>query len=401
MADVQSSEGLEFGLNSLMQPEVQKCPWPYYKMLRDTKPVLRAGDGEVEMVFVAKHEDIDYVLHQPKLFSSLPDQTLRGYPQIPIQIDPPLHSKWRRILDPFFSPREVAKLEPGITERVNRLIDGFVERGECDYANEYAVPLPCSVFLQIMGFPLDELDAFVDLKERLLRGTGERMGRGDEIKDKALDELYTRLEGLLEDHRRQPRDDLFTQILNIEIDGRPLSHEELIGVCHLLFIAGLDTVTDSLTCFYAFLARNPGHRQRLVDDPDVIPRAIEEMLRYESPVTMVLPRRVTEETELRGCPLHPGDKIVTLLGSANMDELAVDNPDVVDFDRSAQRHLAFGGGPHRCLGSNLARMELRISLREWHRRIPEYHIPEGYELEYAGLLRQVERLPLVFDKVVS
>jgi cytochrome P450 len=166
-----------------------------------------------------------------------------------------------------------------------------------------------------------------------------------------------------------------------------------------LFIAGLDTVTDSLTCFYSFLGIHQEHRQRIVDDPEVIPRAIEEMLRYESPVTMVLPRQVTEETELGGCPLHQGDRIIPLLGSANNDERVIDDPEVVDFDRPSFRHYAFGAGVHRCLGSHLARLELRVSLREWHRRIPEYHIPEGTELQWASLLRQVEHLPLVFDRV--
>jgi cytochrome P450 len=209
------------------------------------------------------------------------------------------------------------------------------------------------------------------------------------------------LEQLLIDRRRQPKDDLMTLLINSEIEGRPLTHEELMGTCHLLFIAGLDTVTDSLSCFYAFLATHPEHRRRLVEDPDTIPSAIEEMLRYESPVTMVLPRVVTQETELSGCPVHPGDKIIALLGSANNDESVVDNPEEVDFDRTGIRHYAFGGGVHRCLGSNLARLELRVSLREWHRRIPEYHIADGVELQYAALLRQVEHLPLVFDKVVG
>ena len=388
-----------FQFDSLLQPEVSKCPWPYYKRMRDTNPVLRAGGDGSEVVFIAKHEDIDYVLHNPKLFSSNGDQGQQMAPLIPISFDPPVHSKWRRLLDPFFSPREMAKLEADITLQANELIDRFIDRGECDYADEYAVPLPCSVFLKIMGLPLEDLDAFVNLKDRLLRGTGESFQSQDEVQKQAHEELDARLEALLNERRRQPQDDLLTQLLHSEIDGRPLTQEELVSASNLLFIAGLDTVTDSLTCFYSFLGIHQEHRQRIVDDPEVIPRAIEEMLRYESPVTMVLPRQVTEETELGGCPLHQGDRIIPLLGSANNDERVIDDPEVVDFDRPSFRHYAFGAGVHRCLGSHLARLELRVSLREWHRRIPEYHIPEGTELQWASLLRQVEHLPLVFDRV--
>ena len=399
MSELDASADSVFQFDSLLQPEVSRCPWPYYKQMRDTNPILRAGGDGSEFVFIAKHEDIKTVLHDPQLFSSNSVAVEQAFPLVPITFDPPEHSKWRRLLDPFFSPREMAKLEDGVTQQANELIDRFVGRGECDYADEFAVPLPCSVFLQIMGLPLDQLDTFVDLKEKLLRGSGENFQSQDDVQERARDELSAILEDLLDQRSRHPQDDLLTKLLSSEIDNRSLTHAELMGTCHLMFIAGLDTVTDSLTCFYSFLGRNKQHRQQLVDDPEAIPRAIEEMLRYESPVTMVLPRKVTAETELGGCPLHAGDQIIPLLGSANNDERVIDEPDVVDFDRPPFRNYAFGGGVHRCLGSHLARLELRVSLREWHRRIPDYHIPDDVELQWASLLRQVEHLPLVFDKI--
>lgn len=406
MTDPSNDAEFEFGLDLLWRPEVSRNPWPYYKQMRDTLPVARSGNS----VFISKHEDIDRVLHEPKVFTSRGLGSGPGL--IPITMDPPEHSKWRRLLDPFFSPREMNKLKDHVTLRANEHIDRFIDRGECDYADEYGVPFPCSVFMELMGFPLELLDSFVEMKERMLRGGGPNRqaeataarGTGDDhysTQSPVQLELGAILEDLLASRSRAPKDDLMTRLLSSEIDGRPLTHEETISVCNLLFIAGLDTVTDTLTCFYAFLAQNDEHRRRLVEEPEVIPRAVEEMLRYESPVTMVLPRRVTEETELSGCPIHTGDVITPLLGSANNDERVVDSPGVVDFDREAVRHLAFGGGVHRCLGSNLARLELRVSLAEWHRRIPEYHIPEGVELKYAPSLRQVEHLPLVFDKVTG
>ena len=391
-----------FGIDSLMQPEFSKCPHPYFEHMRAVNPVLRVGEPDAAgVVFLGKYEDIDHVLHTPELFSSEfhKNGPSADRPLIPINLDPPHHRKWRQLLDPMFNKREMLKLEEDIARRVNVLIDGFIERGECDYAEEYAVPLPCTVFLCLMGLPLEDLDVFIDLKERLLRGGGGGFMVQDEVQMKANEELTERFEKLIEDRKRDPQDDVLTKIINSEIDGRPITHAELLGTCHLLFIAGLDTVTDSLTCFYAFLAENPEHRQRIVDDPLVVNRAIEEMLRFESPVPFV-PRVATQDMELRGCPVVKGDQVVVLLGSANNDDEAHDRPDVVDFDRESVRHYAFGGGIHRCLGSHLARLELKVSLQEWHKRIPEYHIKDGVELEWAPLLRQVHHLPLVFDRVV-
>ncbi len=402
MTDLEVPAEPAFEFDSLMKPEFSKCPQPYYKRMRDTNPVLRTGNDVSSAVFIAKYEDIDYVLHNPALFSSENKLGPRSdEPMIPINMDPPEQRKWRRLLDPLFSPREVNKIEGDITRRVNELIDRFIARGECDYATEFAVPLPCSLFLRMMGLPLEDLDVFVDLNNRLMRGDGETYMAEDNVQARANEELGTYLEQSIAARRRQPADDLLTKLLNLEFEGRPLTDGEMMGACRLLFVAGLDTVTDSLSCFYAFLGRNPEHRRRLVEDPAVIPRAVEEMLRFESPVTMVLPRTVTEETEVGGCPVHVGEQIIPLLGSANTDERIFENADVVDFDRPSTRHYAFGGGAHRCLGSHLARTELRISLREWHKRIPEYHIPDDVELEFAPLLRQVEHLPIVFDTVVG
>ena len=398
MTDATVPEEATFQFDSLLRPEFTKCPWPYYKQMRDTNPVLRLGSEAAKIIFIARHEDIDYVLHNPHLFSSRqPGALEQGFPQIPIGLDPPEHSKWRRLLDPWFSPREMAKLKEDVTHQVNVMIDGFIERGECDYAIEYAVPLPCSVFMRLMGFPLEQLQLFVDLKDRMLRGAGENFGVPDDIQRAAREEITAMLEHVLVQRRREPRDDLITKLIHSEIDGQPLTHAELLGACHLLFFAGLDTVTDSLTCFYAFLARNPQHRRRLVSDPGIIPDAIEEMLRYESPVTMVIPRMVTEETELGGFPVHPGERIIPLLGSANNDERVINHPEVVDFDRTATRHYAFGGGVHRCLGSHLARLEMEVALQAWHERIPDYAIAPGEVLTYNGNPRAPHRLPLVWS----
>ena len=223
---------------------------------------------------------------------------------IPQQVDPPDQLKYRRLLDPLFSPRQMNKLEASINSRANELIDGMIGRGGCDYASDYAVPLPCGVFLQLMGLPLSEVPVFLEIKEKSIRGTpGAAMSYADDpVRKEGTMELLGRFEELIAERRRQPREDLLTELLNVEIEGPRLSHEELLGMCRLLFMAGLDTVTDSLTCFFAFLARNPDKRRRLVEEPELIPSAVEEMLRYETPAPWV-PRVAAASTEMSGCPI--------------------------------------------------------------------------------------------------
>ena len=183
--------------------------------------------------------------------------------------------------------------------------------------------------------------------------------------------------------------------LDAEVDGHRLTNDDVLDIGYLFFLAGLDTVTASLDCMFTYLAQHPEHRQQLVDDPSLIQHAIEEMLRWETPVQGVV-RVTTEDTEIGGCPVHKGQVVSVMLGSANVDERAWTEPDTIDFDREENRHLAFGGGAHRCLGSHLARMELRVALEEWHKAIPDYRLREGVELLYTQGLRAVENLELVW-----
>jgi cytochrome P450 len=189
---------------------------------------------------------------------------------------------------------------------------------------------------------------------------------------------------------------MLTLFLNAEIEGQRLTVDEIVGICFLFILAGLDTVTDSLECFVAYLAQHPDQRQRIVDDPSIIPSAVEELLRWETPVTAV-PRLAMKDMDLGGCPIKKGDNIGVSIGAANTDEEALPDAGIVDLTRNPNKHLAFGGGIHRCLGSHLARMELRITLKEWHQRIPGYSLAPGAELSYMPGLRQIEKLHLVFD----
>jgi cytochrome P450 len=372
-------------------------PQPMYKTLRESTPVFRAPQG----VVLSRLADIEMALKHTELFSSNMDAVDLGNirPLIPLQVDPPEHAKYRRILDPLFTPREMARREPMVTELVNQMIDGFADRGECDFHEEFAVPLPCTVFLQLLGLPLEDLDQFLQWKDGVIRPEGatdwdDRHAASAPV----AHQIYEYFERAIHDHIASPRDDVLSAMIAAKVEsegGRPLTHEELLDICFLFLIAGLDTVTDSLDCFFVYLARHPDHRHQLVEQPDILPHAIEELLRWETPVPGVA-RVAMRDVEVGGCPISKGERVSPLLGAANTDPAEFPDPDLVDFTRNPNRHRAFGGGPHRCLGSHLARMELRVALREFHRRIPDYEIEPGTQLTYTAALRSVEALPLVF-----
>ena len=369
-------------------------PQPMYKALRESTPVFRSPQA----VVLSRLTDIEMALKHTELFSSNMDAVDLGNirPLIPLQIDPPEHAKYRRILDPLFTPREMARREPAVAELVNEMIDRFAGRGEVDFHEEFAVPLPCTVFLQLLGLPLEDLDQFLEWKDGVIRPQGAD-GYDDrhDVSQGTAQQIYDYFDRAIDEHIASPRDDVLSAMIAAEVAGQPLSREELLDICFLFLIAGLDTVTDSLDCFFVYLARHPDHRHQLVEEPDVLPHAIEELLRWETPVPGVV-RVAMQDVEVGGCPISKGERVSPLLGAANTDPAEFPNPELVDFNRNPNRHRAFGGGPHRCLGSHLARMELRVALREFHRRIPDYEIKPGTQLTYTAALRSVEALPLVF-----
>jgi cytochrome P450 len=208
-------------------------------------------------------------------------------------------------------------------------------------------------------------------------------------------QIYAVLQEVIDERLAERQDDFLSMFLDAEVDGHRLTPEDVLDIGYLFFLAGLDTVTASLDCMLSYLAQHPDQREQLVKDPSLIQHAVEEMLRWESPVQGVI-RITTQETEIRGCPIPANQIVSVMLGSANTDERTWEAPDNVDFSREGNKHLAFGGGAHRCLGSHLARMELRVALEEWHAAIPDYSLPEGIELRYSQGLRAVENLELVW-----
>ena len=383
-----------FGDNSDMAAN----PQPVFKALRDGSPVL-ALEGSLVL---SRKADIDEALRHPEMFTSnMSAVDLKNVrPLIPLQIDPPEHKKYRKLLDPIFAPRLMTAMEDEVAVLVNDLIDRFIDRGEVDFAAEFSVPYPSQVFLTLLGLPLEELDRFLAMKDGIIRPdhvTGSPYGsaEADAHQQKVADSIYAYFNQVLDEREAAPRADLVSRFLHAEVDGHKLTREDILDICFLFLIAGLDTVTATLDCMFGFLSQHPEHRQQLADDPSLIPSAIEELLRWETPVQMVA-RASLEDTTFAGCPVHKGDSIVLMLGSANTDEAEVEDADQVRFDREVNRHIAFGGGIHRCLGSHLARMELRVALREWHRRIPEYSIEPGHTLVYTPSIRSIDHFPMRF-----
>jgi cytochrome P450 len=382
-----------------MDPDMAAHPQVMFKALRDECPVMAIeGTG----VVLTRKVEIDEALRHPEIFTSNMDAVdlKNARPMIPLQIDPPEHKKYRKLLDPIFAPRRMAAMDDSVSLIVNNLIDGFIDQGEVDFAQAFSVPFPSEVFLTLLGLPLGELDRFLAMKDGIIRPdhvTGKPYGSRavNDFQQKVADSVYEYFNEVLDAREVTRQDDLLSLFLDAEVDGQRLTRNDILDICFLFLIAGLDTVTATLDCMFAFLAQHPEHRQQLVDDPSLIPSAIEELLRWETPVMGVV-RASLEDTSLGGCPVKKGDQVMIMIGSANTDEAEFPDADVVRFDREINRHLAFGGGIHRCLGSHLARMELRVALREWHKRTPEYEIEAGHTLEYTAGIRSIDHFPMRF-----
>ncbi|HEY7072056.1 MAG TPA: cytochrome P450 [Acidimicrobiales bacterium] len=385
-------------ITDMMTPELARHPQPVFRDLLAGAAALKVdGVG----VIACSRAAVDEVLRQPDVFSSSTEaidlKTRR--PLIPLQIDPPAQRKFRKILDPLFSPQRMRRLEEPITALVNELIDAFVDEDEIDFTREFSIPFPSRVFLTLFGLPIEELPRFLAMKDGIIRPdhvVGHERGHPetDAHQQATADSIYEYFEGLLDERASVRRDDLLSEFLDAQIDGDRLGREDILDICFLFLIAGLDTVSASLDCFYGHLAEHPEERRKLVEDPELIAPIVEELLRWETPV-MGAARVATCDSEVGGQPVSAGEQVMVLLGAANLDDRETADAGTVRWDREANRHLAFGGGVHRCLGSHLARVELRVALREWHRRIPDYRVRPGVLLDYTPGIRSLDSFPMV------
>lgn len=386
-----------------MDINIRRNPQVTYADMLAAGPAVRVGDTRV---VVSTLEATNEVLRHPEIYSSRLTSGHLGNvrPLIPIELDPPDQRKFRKILDPLFTPKHLEYLNEPLEKLINELIDGFIDEPEIDFPKQFSVPFPSQVFLTMFGLPLEERPRLLAMKDGIIHpfdvlGVPMNDPRAEEYKLQTVQSIYDYFNEVLDQREKEPRDDLLSGFISAEVDGETLTREDILDICFLLMIAGLDTVSASLDCFFHYLAEHPHERARLVADPDLSPQVVEELLRWESPVQLVT-RVATQETELLGCPVHAGDLVFPFLGAANIDSADFPNPNEVIWGRKANRHLAFGGGVHRCLGSNLARLELRIALRVWHSRIPHYRVKPGVELEYGLGVRSVAAFPMILGESI-
>jgi cytochrome P450 len=387
---------------NVFSAEFASQPQPVYRELVTKCPFAR--QAFVGSPVLSRYEDVLWALRHPEIFSSEMEMHMAlgtERPMIPQQIDPPAQTKFRKILDPRFSKKRMQEIAPAVRRHANELIDAFVGRGECEFDREFAVPLPCTAFLSLMGLPQAELPRFLRIKDMIIRPQTLMQDPTPEgaqaLRKEAGRQIYEFFGGVIDERTANPGTDMVSYLLETEIDGHRLSREDILDVSFLLILAGLDTVTATLGCNIAYLAANPEQRRRVVEKPDSIAGAVEELLRWETPVTAV-PRLVKQDVEIHGQRLKQGEMVTLLLGASNVDSTEFQDPERVDFERERNKHLAFGGGPHRCLGSHLARMELEVAMQVWHERIPSYRIKPGETPRYSPGIREVQYLPLVWDR---
>ena len=309
----------------------------------------------------------------------------------PITSDPPVHTWARKLLLPPFSATSVEKYVEETRELCNELIDGFIANGTADGAADYAQQIPPRVIGSMLGFPKEMSGQFTEW----VRGFLELGLTDPEMRESSARSIFEFLYGQIQQRKENPGDDLISYLLKSEVDGEPVPEPHVLGTCFLMLVAGIDTTWSSIGSAIWHLAQHPEDRKKLIEKPELIDNAIEELLRAYSPVTMA--RYVASDTEYAGCPIPEGSKVLMNFPAANRDPRVFENPDVVDLERAKNPHIAFGVGIHRCAGSNLARMEMKVSIQEWLKRIPDYSLADPENVTWAGgQVRGPRKMPVVW-----
>jgi cytochrome P450 len=333
----------------------------------------------------------------PEVFSSKRafDSLGSPLPLVPIAVDPPEHVRYRRLLDPFFAPRRLAPLEPRLSAQVGELLDALADRSEFDVVAELAVPYPSQVFLTLFGLPLADRERLLAWKDGLLRAVDPT---GAELSPDAMEAalgLFEYVQRSVAERRHGDGDDLMSRLLQVTDEGG-LTDEDVIGLSFLFVLAGLDTVTAAIGFALYHLAVDPDLRRTVASDFTLVPAFVEEVLRLELPAPMP-PRVATRDHQIGDVVIREGSRVHLTLATANRDPAVRDRPDRLDITRVANRHVAFGAGVHRCLGSHLARMELRLVVEEFLRRIPDFALAPGTSaaIPWPSGTLGFEQLPLV------
>jgi len=349
-----------------------------------------------------RYEDLSAIAHDVERFSSRDiavvsplDVPLNDViPVPPISSDPPFHTWARRLLLPAFGPSAIDEMTPITRALAHSLIDEHFRDGHGDAASDYAQHIPVRVIAQMIGIPLEDEPKFTSWAVRTLQEGLQNLADLPDV----FEEMTAYFVQHVAERRAMPAgsrpDDILTMLLEAETD-QPMTDEHLLGTCFLLLIAGIDTTWSNIGSSLLHLATHPEDQQRLRDEPELIPGAVEEFLRFYSPVTMA--RYVTEDTEFKGCPMKEGDKILMAFPAGNHDPEMFEDADQFIIDRKRNRHFAFGSGIHRCLGSNLARMEIKVALETFLERVPTFELADPDAVTWTGgQVRGPRCVPITF-----
>jgi cytochrome P450 len=376
-------------------------PYPIIDDLRRRCPVAHT-DRYGGAWLPTRHEDVAAVAYDTDRFTSrsIVMGNFRPPPEIapiggapPISSDPPFHHGARRLLLPAFAPQVIARLEPGARAYCDELVDALDGRDVVDAAAEYAQHIPVRVIADMLGFPQEDADLFRGFVHDVLEGVNDPV----ESRFANMQGLFGYLTEQINDHVANPRDDLTTFLIDAELDGRKLDASHVIGTLVLLLLAGIDTTWSAIGASLWHLAKTPSDRERLVADPELVPTAMEELLRAYAPVTMA--RLVKEDMDWNGCAMKADDWVLLSFPAANRDPEVFEDADRVVIDREVNRHAAFGLGIHRCLGSHLARLELRVALEAWLARFPRFSLADPAGVTWSpGQVRGPRRLPIAIER---
>jgi cytochrome P450 len=380
-------------------PRWTENPFPIWDELRSHSPVVHT-DRFLGCYMPTTYQAVKEIAYDTEHFSSRrvivrderPEVTRNAAP--PITSDPPEHKPAKQLLLPPFTPDAMKKLEPRVRAICNELIDEFIADGSCDAAARYTKYIPVRAIAHMLGIPEQDSDRFITWIHMIL----ELSIKDERMLMQAVQEMTAYFAGHIEARKQHPTDDLISTLMNAkDRNGQPLDDSHVLGSLRLLLIAGIDTTWSAIGASLWHLAKTPSDRERLIAEPELMPIAIEELLRAYSPVTMA--REVMKETTISGCPVKPGNMVLLSFPAANRDPTVFPDADKVVIDRKENRHAAFGLGIHRCVGSNLARMEMTVAIEEWLKRIPEFRLdPAGQVTWSQGTVRGPRQLPILFGK---
>ena len=376
-------------------PQWVEDPFPIWDDLRGRCPVAHSTRYEDGAYFPSRYDDVREIAYDSEHFSSrrviVREQKIEMVPSPPITSDPPEHTPARKVLLPAFTPQAVARLEPKTRSLCRELLDAIQSAGgkECDAALQYTQHIPVRVIAHMLGLPESDGDRFRDWIHRVLVVGPTNPA----VAMQTLGELTQYFHGHVEARKTKPGDDLISFLLAVRVEGKPLSPPHLLGSLRLLLIAGIDTTWSAIGASLWHLATHPEDRRRLATEPALMPTAIEEFLRAYAPVTMA--REVVKERVVGGCTFREKGQVLLSFPAANRDPAVFPEAHKVRIDRAENRHAAFGLGRHRCLGSNLARMEMTVAIEEWLARFPEFRLADGARVKWSeGTVRGPRRLPL-------